>query len=230
MFNFSPKIVNDGLVLALDAANPKSYTSGSTVWRDLGNFAYSATKAGSQSPTYPLWNPMGYFTFLSGSLSNNESRFTTNQNIQSFSTLSVFAWYRTSAILTNKTILRLENSDFDITLFTNGIMRWAAGSNFNDIGVNVSVPTMANGLWHNTGFTYDGDNLKAYFDVNNVGNASRGSIVNTQSALLNIGTRNDSFFDHFEGDIANIFIYNKVLSPSEILQNYNALKARFGLT
>ena len=34
-YNFSPKIVTDGLVLYLDAANPKSYVSGSTTWRDL---------------------------------------------------------------------------------------------------------------------------------------------------------------------------------------------------
>ena len=34
-YNFSPKIVTDGLVLYLDAANTKSYVSGSTVWNDI---------------------------------------------------------------------------------------------------------------------------------------------------------------------------------------------------
>jgi hypothetical protein len=34
-FNYSPKIVTDGLVLYLDAANPKSYVSGSTTWVDM---------------------------------------------------------------------------------------------------------------------------------------------------------------------------------------------------
>ena len=34
-FNYSPKIVTDGLVLCLDAANPRSYASGSTSWLDL---------------------------------------------------------------------------------------------------------------------------------------------------------------------------------------------------
>jgi hypothetical protein len=36
-FNYSPKVVTDGLVLYLDAANPKSYVSGSTTWTDLGS-------------------------------------------------------------------------------------------------------------------------------------------------------------------------------------------------
>ena len=34
-FRYSPKIVTDGLVLYLDAANTKSYVSGSTTWNDL---------------------------------------------------------------------------------------------------------------------------------------------------------------------------------------------------
>jgi hypothetical protein len=34
-FNYSPKIVTDGLVLYLDAANSKSYVSGSTTWNDI---------------------------------------------------------------------------------------------------------------------------------------------------------------------------------------------------
>ena len=35
---------------------------------------------------------------------------------------------------------------------------------------------------------------------------------------------------YFSGSIANIGIYNKALSSSEVQQNYNAQKARFGLT
>ena len=31
------------------------------------------------------------------------------------------------------------------------------------------------------------------------------------------------------GDIAAVWIYNKVLSNAEVLQNYNAMKSRFGL-
>ena len=34
-FNYSPKIVTNGLVLCLDAGNVKSYVSGSTTWTDL---------------------------------------------------------------------------------------------------------------------------------------------------------------------------------------------------
>ena len=37
------KIVTDGLVLCLDAANTKSYVSGSTTWNDISRSGFSGT-------------------------------------------------------------------------------------------------------------------------------------------------------------------------------------------
>jgi hypothetical protein len=226
-FGNGPRIVTSGLVLSLDAADRNSYPGSGTIWYDVSGNNVTATKAGTQSPTYPLWNSQGYFSFLSGSLGTNESRFTTT-TLPIFSALSVFAWYRTSDTSNSKTILRMQNSDFELSV--NGTtLYYAAGSNFNDINTTIVNASSANGIWHNMGLTYDGNNLKGYFDTSNVANASRGSIVNTEAGLLNIGTRNDAFFQHFVGDISTITIYNKILSASEILQNYNAQKSRFGL-
>jgi len=42
-FNYSPKVATDGLVLYLDAANPKSYVSGSTTWGDLSRGGNNGT-------------------------------------------------------------------------------------------------------------------------------------------------------------------------------------------
>ena len=39
----SPKIVTDGLVLALDAANPKSYPGSGTTWTDMSENSHNAT-------------------------------------------------------------------------------------------------------------------------------------------------------------------------------------------
>jgi hypothetical protein len=226
-FGNGPRIVTDGLVLALDAGDRNSYPGSGTIWYDLSGNNGTATKGGTQSPTYPLWNSQGYFTFLSGSLGTNESRFVTS-TLPSFSALSVFTWYRTLDTSNSKTILRMQNSDFELSVNQTTLF-YAAGSNFNDINTSIVNASSANGIWHNMGLTYDGNNLKGYFDTSNVANNSRGSVVNTAADLLNIGTRNDAFFQHFVGDVSTITIYNKVLSPSEILQNYNAQKSRFGL-
>jgi hypothetical protein len=44
-----------------------------------------------------------------------------------------------------------------------------------------------------------------------------------------IGTNVDANANFFYGDISNFMIYNRALSNSEVLQNYNAIKYRFGL-
>ena len=49
-FNYSPKIVTNGLVLCLDAANPKSYVSGSTKWNDLSKNYLNGTL--TNGPTF----------------------------------------------------------------------------------------------------------------------------------------------------------------------------------
>ena len=224
---YGPHMVTDGLVLSLDAADRNSYPGTGTIWYDISGNNVTATKAGSQSPTYPLWNSIGYFTFLAGSSGNNQSRFYTS-NLPAFTGLSVFCWYRTSDASESKTILRMQNSDFELSV--NGTtLYYAAGSNWNDINTSVTIASSANGNWHNTGLTYDGNNLKGYYDTSNVANNTRGSVVNTQAGDLNIGTRDDAYAQHFVGDISTITIYNRVLSATEILQNYNAQKSRFNL-
>ena len=41
-----PNTIKDGLILSVDAANPKSYTSGSTTWRDLSGNGKNGTLSG----------------------------------------------------------------------------------------------------------------------------------------------------------------------------------------
>jgi hypothetical protein len=53
-FNYSPKVVTDGLVLYLDAANPNSYVSGSTTWRDISRGGSNGTLI--NGPTYSSAN------------------------------------------------------------------------------------------------------------------------------------------------------------------------------
>mgnify|MGYP003346154397 CR=1 FL=1 len=58
MFAHSPKIVTNGLVLALDAGNIKSYTSGSTTWYDKSGYGNNGT----------LYNGVGYSSTYGGGL------------------------------------------------------------------------------------------------------------------------------------------------------------------
>ena len=64
--NYNPAIVTNGLVLALDAANPKSYSGSGITWTDVSGNRIDANKTGAESPTYPTWNSTGYFSFNGG--------------------------------------------------------------------------------------------------------------------------------------------------------------------
>lgn len=221
------KIVNDGLVLCLDAANLKSYIGSGTIWNDLTKNT-SAVKAGSQSPTYPQFTSTGWFNFTGGIVSDNYSRFDVS-NIPSFSALSAFAWYRTSDTTASKTIIRMDNSDFELSVNNNTNVFYCAGTNWDDIAVSITQANATNGKWHYTGLTFNGTVLNAYFDTVLVGTSTRGSSTTTAAGTLRIGTRDDAYNQHFVGDISMVKIYNKVLSASEILRNYNATKSRYGL-
>lgn len=225
---YNSQIVKDGLVLCLDAGNSKSYVGSGTTWTDLSRNGNNATKGGSQSPTYPQYTSSGWFNFTGGTLGNNYSRFDV-ASIPSFSALSAFAWYRTSNTADSKTIIRMDNSDFELSVNQSTSCYFAAGTNYNDVGVQPTVSNATDGKWHYMGLTFNGTVLIGYFDAVQVATVTRGSSTTTAAGTLRIGTRDDAYWQHYVGDIASVMIYNKTLSSDEILQNYNATRPRFGL-
>ena len=57
------------------------------------------------------------------------------------------------------------------------------------------------------------------------------SVSSIVSSTFNgvIGDEDASVVAPFKGNISNLQIYNRALSATEILQNYNATKSRFGI-
>ena len=77
-----------------------------------------------------------------------------------------------------------------------------------------------------------GEDIKLY--VNGIETSYSGGVLNSGTITystnqLYIGARSAGSLEPFVGNIATSQIYNRVLSSTEILQNYNAQKARFGL-
>ena len=93
--------------------------------------------------------------------------------------------------------------------------------------------TYNDGLWHQFVVTYDGSGnasgigiyADTVSDVNAIDNGNiTGGITSTAKAV--IGARNGAA-NYFGGNIASVKYYNKVLSASEITQNYEATKSRY---
>lgn len=221
-FSYSPKIVTDGLVLYLDAANPYSYVSGSTVWNDLSRGNYSGSLL--NGPTFNTGSGGSIiFDGVNDSLTSNFTGIVDSVTIE--------CWYRGTKVTRN----HLWN--FGVGLTTN------LYCNFNDSGIPLWFYWNGNGtpfLWFTQGnftdgtikqliFTHTGSDNQAYLNgqLLTAGRATAGtqtfSNVNSGSSF-DIGSTQP-----FGGNIFIFKIYNRALSAQEIQQNYNATKGRFGL-
>jgi len=115
----------------------------------------------------------------------------------------------------------VENSSqlrFYYTIGNNG--SWAAL-----IGSNLSINT-----WYNIVITYDGLQPKIYLNgqLNASTNAS-GTLKTTDSDNLKIGGYGGNPGLPLNGYSNGLMLYNRALTATEVLQNFNAQKGRFGL-
>jgi hypothetical protein len=217
-FYYSPKIVTDGLVLYLDAANPNSYVSGSTTWNDISRSGNNGTLV--NGPTYSSLNE-GSIVF-----DGVDDYVSTNQSLTSLS-FSYEVFLRSSNITKDQmyvgttipaTYIRIVGSSAFISVNTTSGQQTLLHSQ-----------TLSNNTTYHIVSIYNGVRLKIY--VNGV--LTEGSILNLPLqqpvATSRIGRWRDSDPRSFVGEIYNIRLYNKELTQTEVLQNYNATKSRFGL-
>ena len=216
----TPTIVTNGLVLNLDAANTKSYISGSTNWFSLGNPSLSGSLV--NGPTFSSRN--GGNIVFDGS--NKRATSASPFGQPGLTTLST--WYnrveenssntwRTLCATTSTNIHHLISQSTTREL---GI--W--DGSFRGFGYTPPI----DGKFHNYTVIYQSaTNATLYVD---------GQFISTIVVILDLSTSligsigNWSGGNYWVGNIALTQIYNRALSQQEITQNYNALKSRFGLS
>ena len=235
MFAHSPKIVTDGLVLALDAGNTKSYVSGSTTWFDKSGFANNGTL--TNGPTFSSANG-GSIVFDGvddyidlGSSVNSFMR--TNLPI----TLEAFVFINTSS--NNETIIgnTWASTGLMIRKTSTNTIRFILVENGGNYRGKDS-PTITTGWYYIVG-TYNGNgindlnNINIYINSSNLNSLGifEGTVTTiTPIRNTNIATTGDNGnFAFLNGKVATARIYNRALSPTEITQNFNALRGRFGI-
>ena len=93
--------------------------------------------------------------------------------------------------------------------------------------------TISTTTWTNVAVTYNNTSKTANFYINGVLNSSKtnASIVekSSGSSLLVIGATRDASAFYFDGSISLILGYNRLLSASEILQNYESSRGRYNI-
>ena len=230
----NPFTIHDSsLVLSLDASNIKSYVSGSSTCADLSGTINNGTLTTGATFTGSF---CGGFNFLTGSYIST----TTNCGITG--DLTMFAFINpivTSGI--HKTIICTDvgyQCGAKLMSYKNtaryGLWLGFGTSNyeaFTSVDINTGTNKMLAATWtKSTGV------VKLYLNGAPTSTITTG-ITNTSMVLNNgyiyVGTeyRNISDLpgDSYEGKIYCAGVYNRVLTDSEILQNYNSAKSRFGL-
>jgi hypothetical protein len=215
-FHHSPRIVSNGLVLYLDAANPKSYSGSGTTWSDLSGNGNNGTL--TNGPTFDSSNNGsivfdGVNDFVALPSINTNSNFTLNfwTKRSSNSTPTLFSGNNTSGYL------QIRNGDTAIS-FVKSII--AELGNFGS-----STATTLN-LIYNILITKSGTTFSAYVNGDFKNTLTVTETFTTTSPSLGINSFN---IEPYTGNIYQFSVYNRALTAAEVLQNYNATKGRYGL-
>lgn len=220
----SPKIVTNGMVLCLDAANVKSYPGTGTTWTDLSVLKNNGTITGS--PAYNTTNK-GSFVFTGTEYVTFTSPTLTNQ-------ITYEVWVKLNATVSADGWIGGIEGAYRILYSTTGFSWICATVNnaWYTAGTFVSASVAATaGIYHVVG-TYDGANLKIYINgiLQSTGSAISGNIA-TNANVYNL-FRDDSGSASVDSGLGSLYThraYNRALTAAEVQQNFNALRGRFGI-
>ena len=208
----SPIVLN-GLVLWLDAGVSDSYPAGGTVWKDLAGSNNGALVNG---PTFSKSN--GGSIVFDGN--NDYVDIGNPTSLQSLTQGSIEAfYYRTASTATYQMIFTDVNSDLEVTYATNTLQFYIGNSG---IGYSHAVT----GQWFHVVGVWGVGFKRLYLNGAEVASGTNTGL-NTGSRVRYIGSRAGTL--PFNGLIPVLRAYNRTLTLTEILQNYNAMKGRFGL-
>ncbi len=247
-FSANAPQVDSGTVLYLDAGNTSSYSGTGTTWNDLSGRGLTATLPPSSMPSQKDGTGLTCYTptfSTSGTpnlVFNGSSTCGYVPNVGLLQTYTYEVWFmRTGADNAMSDYSSIIASPFsgtgkqiNITLHwrTNGNL--VAGIWDGSAWIETTQVYVASNIWNYVAVTYDGTNLR--LSLNGV-TATKYSVTgavtfadNLNDKGLLIGKRFDQNGYFFSGAVASIRLYNRVLSDSEIQQNYNATKGRFATT
>ena len=223
---YGPSIVHDGLVLCLDAADNNSYPGSGTTWYDLsGNGNHGTTV---NSPTYSTVGN-GSFLFNASSQNINCGR---DDSLDLTSGITLIAWVNATSIALNGHVIGKAGYGSGYCLHYDAAYEGQAGGGFQTTNTSNGgqwewATNISTGLWYQIAYTYDSITERGYYNSNSIGSQTNIGTVRTNSSYdLLVGYSNS---DVWKGYISIIQVYNKALSHTEILQNYNAQRSRFGV-
>lgn len=232
----SPLIVRDGLVLCLDAANPRSYPKSGTTWSDLAgsndgtlnNMENNFDSANKGSLVFDGGDE--YVSFNSNSLTAGDSPFT------------VCSWLKTSSS-SRQFFFALDHlTHLDLNAY-NTTGRTISIHKYNGFVMHAPLATLTLDIpqfvsWTHSGGLVNETNLKMYINGRllsgysyTYGSAASLSINTGQSNSISKTSDNSTYSgaNFITGNVYQTLAYNRALTTDEVRQNYNATRGRYGI-
>jgi len=212
-----PRVVTNGLVFYVDAANTRSYSgSGITVTGLIGGIGGT------------IVNGVGFSSSNNGTFvfdgTNDYMDCGYNSNINNATQLTIECWYRSSNI-SKEGIIFGTNSYFPaygyhMEIYQSKLLFQV----FPSASFVQSSITLSNNIWYHLVGTYNSGAINLY--VNGITGGSGNYTYSASSENLILGRYYAGSFS-LEGQLSNVKFYNRALTAQEVLQNYNATKKRY---
>jgi len=222
----SPRIVTDGLVLCLDAANARSYPGTGTTWTDRSGNGNNGTL--TNGPIFDSTN--------GGSIGfDGASEYI--QLPQSFSfgssSFSIECWVKLNTISGIDAIYYSQSSNqsgfYGIGHANVSTAKGFYISDYNGstrVTSKTGVVASINTWYHLTGVKNTSNQCGVYVN-GSLASSLLTSTLSVTSSNPKIGINPVASSEILDGSISQFRMYNKALTPDEILQNYEATKGRY---
>ena len=216
-----PKIVTSGLLLALDAADKLSYPGSGTTWRNLASNNFNCTL--TNGPTFSGAN-MGSIVYDGVDDSATCSLVTSDAN-----NVTMESWFKATTLPGDRGLMLNGNggsSGYGLQFGACGTAGTTLYVFFGGVSCNVvSYGTLVTNTWYQAVYTRTtSPGISNILYINGISRSTNtSSNPNAPAGSTLIG------HSAFNGNISIARIYNRALTATEVLQNYNATKGRYGL-
>jgi hypothetical protein len=224
---YNPRIVTSGLVLCLDAGNVKSYLGTVTTWKDLSGAGNNGVLSG------PAYNALNGGSLVFNGIDNHVDC----GKFFNYQTFTISLWVNCGSTQTTYADIFDNNhtglQNFVFQQNANDLNNYAFGVNDGSGNISSTATIVLNtGTWYHIAFTFSpSSRVIAYVNgaFHSQGNLANGRTIAYVNQSLALGRWQYGGSRYWNGKISGFMAYNTVLTASEIQQNFNALRGRFGL-
>jgi len=231
------KATGGNTITNVDGYTIHTFTSGSSTFTPLSAPANSGTIYGNNDLSSNFHSALAYGsptynTANGGNINYNGSNYLEIKHTEllkpSTGKITVIAWFN-AAVVGNENVPIIFNKEDEYEVAAGG--GWVSMAIRPDWNWRRIAPININ-QWYCVAVSHDGVNQRGYLNaVNTYTNPVGGEVGASYANDLRIGARNapNAASSLFTGIIGPIQIYNRALTQSEITQNFNALRGRFGI-